>query len=178
MNKNTILTQYVYCKENWDREGKGMLYDAERVERLSSFADALNRILDLNHLSIDTNHGGPVYDNQKSARLVGVVSGDDPNEILGTISFGYNAIGITFITKVGMSEGYSSISFDGENMNGMLSRPSVDGKFTASITFGKEGYRIGEDSYQFGSSDNAGKIVEVTNAVNFVSRVKENTMTK
>ncbi len=142
MNKNTILFQYEQCKVDWEREGKEMLYDRDRIEKLSEFADALTHILTLNHLSLDTTHGGAVYDSQKSSRLIGITSGDAPNDILGTISFGYNNIGITYITRVGSFEGYSSVSFDGENMSGMLSRPLVDGSDVVSVVFGKEGYRL------------------------------------
>ena len=178
MNKNTILFQYEQCKVDWEREGKEMLYDRDRIEKLSEFADALTRILTLNHLSLDTTHGGAVYDSQKSSRLIGITSGDAPNDILGTISFEYNNIGITYITRVGSSEGYSSITFDGENMSGMLSRPLVDESDIASVVFGKDGYRLGEESYQFGSSDNVGKIVEANNAVLFLSRVKRKGLSK
>lgn len=178
MGEETILRQYEYLKMDLEKNGKGSLYNSAVTANLAKFSRALTRILDMNNFTIDTMNGIPVYDDNSCARLVGIASKDDLSDIVGSISFAYDSITIAYVSKSRANEAYNVVSFKDNAMSGTISKVSYDGTAVDGVSFGKEGYRVGEDSYPFASESSESRLTEINNALDIYMRSKNKNYTK
>ena len=168
MNKDQIKHLYEKCKEQWNGLGKELLIDEERIMKFCEYSDALTCILEQNNMSVDTNHGGPVYNTEENAVFINLVSNGDPNNIIGQIIMGYNGISVKYIDRKEALEAYSHIVYNGDYTSGAISKVIDDSNMVVELN--KEAYTIDGQSYSYASNTEVGKIIETNNALKIASK--------
>lgn len=163
MNNEQLTHLYDQYKEQLKSAGKEALIDENNIEKYIQFGDALSTLMETNNLSVNTLNGGPKYDSEKDALIVSLSKNDNTEEI-GNISLRYNGINISYIDRNDISEAYSNLSFDGENLTGNMSKIIDDSHFVTA-ELGDKTYSIGDETYPYATENEKEKITEINNAL-------------